>query len=296
MKVSVVIPSLNSEKEFAGCLATLIPQLRKGDEVIIIDGGSRDRTLQMAIDSGCEIYLFPEASLGECRNFGTQLAKNDIVLQTDTDVEFVPDFFDRLRSHYEDPAVVGVTGGWRDGKNRPLGNFICQLIEGTIHYADCLCSYTKDAYYRTLGHPDVSFGEQIGMWMQLQRLGPTVYDPEMYVIHYTERNVNIPSYLIGSAILGSAAVYEGVIGGDLGYAALGHGAGWLAGQAGVDMGINKELAGEPHFHHWMLGVMLAAAGMTFSEVLPSEIEYGLYGFGSGLFLHDILTESYEPPQ
>lgn len=285
---------MNSEKDLDLCLSTLKPQLEGEDEIIIVDGGSKDRTLEIANRHGCEIYIYPKASLGRTRNFGTEIAKNEIVLQTDTDIEWVPWFIDGLKAHYQkDPDLVGVSGGWRDGKNRPLGNITAAALEGAMQYADCLVSYPKQVYSRTGGHPDVNFGEQVGMWVQLKRVGRTLYDPELYVYHYTERYVNIPSYLIGGTVMAGGLAYETVEKADLGYALIGHGAGWLAGQAGVDLGINRD-APPNHFHHWMLGLTIIGGAMALTGEIPKEMEMGLYGFGSGLFTHDLLTESVKP--
>ena len=290
MNISIVIPSLNSEEEIERCLATLKPQLNEADEIIIVDGGSRDRTLEIAYKHGCRIFIYPEASLGEARNFGVSQSGNEIILQTDTDVSFTPNFIDVLRKYYEEnPELAGVSGGWRDGKGRLLGNFTYMILEGILKYADCIQSYRRYAYYQTQGHPNVSFGEQIGLWFEIQRVGPTIYDPNLYVYHYSDRSVSITSYLIGGGLLGIGAGYEGMIGGAVGSAMMGLGGGFVAGQAGVDLGINKD-APPNHFHHWMLGLMIIAGAMAFSDVLGDDLEAGLYGLGSGIFLHDVLTE------
>jgi len=290
MNVSVVIPSLNSGKELKRCLASLTPQLNGEDEIIIVDGGSEDETLKIAYDQGCRIFIYPEATLGEARDFGVSQAGKEIILQTDTDVEFTPNFMDVLRRYYEDNAeIVGVSGGWRDAKRRLLGDFTCAVLEGILKYADCIQSYRRDIYYKTLGHPKVSFGEQIGLWLQIQRLGPTIYDPNLYVFHSSDRVTQIPSYLIGGSLLGLGAAYEGLIGGSAGSAMMGAGAGFTLGQLGVDLGINQN-APPDHFHHYMLGLMIIAGTLAFSGEIPEDVEFALYGFGAGLALHDILTE------
>lgn len=290
MNISVVIPSLNSQEEIERCLSSLKPQLKKGDEIIIVDGGSKDRTLEIAYNFGCRIFIYPEASLGECRHFGVSQSGNNIIIQTDTDVFFIPSFIDVLRQYYEEnPDLVGVSFGWRDGKGKVLGDIGCSLFEGLFKYADCIQSYRRSAYYQTEGHPNVSFGEQIGLWHQLKQVGLTIYDPELYVYHYSDNHARYMSYIIGAGLLGTGAGYEGMIGGAVGSAMMGLGGGFVAGQAGVDLGINKD-APPNHFHHWMLGLMIIAGAMAFSDVLGDELEAGLYGLGSGLFLHDVLTE------
>lgn len=290
MNVSVVIPSLNSEKEIERTLWSLKPQLVEGDEIILVDAGSYDRTLEIASKHGCRLFIYPGSKIGEARHFGVSQAGNEIIVQTDTDVEFIPGFMDVLRNYFENnPELAGVSCGWRDGKGKYIGDVGCAMFEGLFKYADCFQSYRKSAYYQTSGHPAVSLGEQIRLWHELKKIGPTLYDPELYVYHYSDAHAQYMSYIIGGSILAGGAAYEHGIGGSAGYGLIGHGLGWILGQAGVDLGINKD-APPLHFHHWMLGLMILAGAMAFSDVLPEDVEVGLYGLGSGLFLHDLLTE------
>lgn len=291
MNISVVIPSMNSEEHIGRCLSSLKPQLTQGDEIIIVDGGSQDRTLEIAHNHGCRILIYPEANLGQARDFGVFEATNPIILQTDTDVEFTPSFIETLRRYYvENPDIVGVSGGWRDGKGRLLGDFTCAVLEGALKYADCIQSYRREVYYRTQGHPRVSFGEQIGLWLQIQRLGPTVYDPNLYVYHYSNRVTSIPSYMIAAGLLGTGGLYEGTIGGAIGSAIMGAGAGFGLGQLGVDLGINKN-APPNHFHHFHLGLIAIALGITLYGIGENEdLATALMGLGTGLAVHDVVTD------
>ena len=300
MNISVVIPSLNSEKDIERCLSTLKPQLLEGDDIIIIDGASKDRTLEIAYKYGCQIFIYPEASLGEARNFGVSQSGNEIIIQTDTDVFFTSNFIDRLRKYFEEnPELVGVSVGWRDGKGRALSNLTYMILEGFLKNADCIQCYTRKAFNKTQGHPNVSFGEQIGLWLQIERVGPTIYDPELFVYHYSDRASSITSYLIGGGLLATGLGYEGMIGGAVGSAMIGAGAGFLAGQGGVDIlknipGVQEYWSNPRHLHHYHIGLMILAATMAFSDVLDDDLEVGLYGFGGALALHDLLTEPQTP--
>jgi rSAM/selenodomain-associated transferase 2 len=55
--ISVVIPTLNAESGLAACLSALVPATVDGliREVIIVDGGSTDRTLKIADQAGAKV-------------------------------------------------------------------------------------------------------------------------------------------------------------------------------------------------------------------------------------------------
>lgn len=88
--ISAVILSKNSEKKIEKCLASL-----KGwaDEIIVVDGGSSDNTIKIAERYNARIYYHQfSGSFAKERNYGTQMASSDWVLQLDSD-EVVTDAF-----------------------------------------------------------------------------------------------------------------------------------------------------------------------------------------------------------
>jgi len=88
--LSAVILSKNSDKKIERCLSSL-----KGwvNEIIIVDGGSVDNTIKISERFGARIYLHPfSGSFAQERNFGTDKALGDWVLQLDSD-EIVTDSF-----------------------------------------------------------------------------------------------------------------------------------------------------------------------------------------------------------
>lgn len=67
--ISVIIPTLDAEQSLAATLTALVPAVVEGvlREVIVVDGGSRDRTLKIAEAAGVEI-------VASTRGRGQQLA------------------------------------------------------------------------------------------------------------------------------------------------------------------------------------------------------------------------------
>jgi rSAM/selenodomain-associated transferase 2 len=74
--ISVVIPTLNAEPSLVATLASLVPAAVDGvvRQVIVVDGGSADRTLRIAEDSGADIVR-AQRGRGQQMRAGAQAAK-----------------------------------------------------------------------------------------------------------------------------------------------------------------------------------------------------------------------------
>lgn len=81
MKLSVIIITKNEEKMIADCLDSLT----FCDEVIVVDGESEDRTIEIAKKMGALVYTRPFTDFATARNFGFTKARGDWVLYVDAD-------------------------------------------------------------------------------------------------------------------------------------------------------------------------------------------------------------------
>lgn len=80
--VSVVIITKNEAEYIADCLkmAKLIT-----DDIVIVDNGSTDDTLQIAAKYGCRVYQYSWDGYGANKNKGIELANYDWILSIDAD-------------------------------------------------------------------------------------------------------------------------------------------------------------------------------------------------------------------
>jgi len=79
--VSFVIPVLNEENRIKGCLESIKNQEYPEDkmEILVVDGGSTDNTLEIAKEYGCRTIYNPKKLAEPGVALGTKEAKNEIV-------------------------------------------------------------------------------------------------------------------------------------------------------------------------------------------------------------------------
>ena len=89
--ISIIIPTLEEEKEIVSSLSQFTPELRKkfGLEIIVSDGGSKDRTCEIAREHA-DIVISPEQpevqTIATGRNRGAKAARGEVLMFFNADV------------------------------------------------------------------------------------------------------------------------------------------------------------------------------------------------------------------
>ncbi len=81
------------------------------DELIVVDSGSRDRTVEIAIDAGARVVEHPWEGFGAQRNIAINHATADWILEVDADERLTPELAEELLSFLRDPPkemAIGV--------------------------------------------------------------------------------------------------------------------------------------------------------------------------------------------
>ena len=110
MFLSVVIPTLNSEKTLGECLAAIRAQTlpRGAYEIVIADAGSSDRTLDIAAEHQVDAVVANPLKTGEAgKTAGIKAAKGDVIALIDSD-NILPDpgWLERMLAPFSDPSII----------------------------------------------------------------------------------------------------------------------------------------------------------------------------------------------
>lgn len=207
MLLSVVIPALNSEATIGHTLSSIFSsRLHRSDlEVILVDNGSTDNTVEVAKRYPVKIHSCAKRGQGAARNFGVTKARGEIICFTDSDVVVTEDWLERIlnffRSH---PYADGVGGpifaplrGHANDLQRLGGELYAKTHDFPAYMMKCEfrkkrnalysanCAYRRNVLVSSGGF-DESGLDAIDIdlcWKLIQRGRHLIFDPELKVFH-----------------------------------------------------------------------------------------------------------------
>jgi glycosyltransferase involved in cell wall biosynthesis len=99
--ISVIIPVLNREKTIGEAIASVVNQTYADWELIVVDGGSIDRTPEIVEQYGksynnIKLYSCPGMKQFAAVNYGIKIAKGDVIAILNSDDYYTTDAFKRV--------------------------------------------------------------------------------------------------------------------------------------------------------------------------------------------------------
>jgi glycosyltransferase involved in cell wall biosynthesis len=90
-KISFVVPAKNEESTIRLCLESIFKEMIQGDQLIVVDNGSTDKTIAI-VKSFSKVLLLekPDISVGGLRNEGARIADGDVLGFIDADCVIKP--------------------------------------------------------------------------------------------------------------------------------------------------------------------------------------------------------------
>jgi glycosyltransferase involved in cell wall biosynthesis len=128
MTVSVCITTFNEEGSIAELLDSLLEQSRKPDEIIIVDGGSKDKTVEIIRHyqkKDKRIKLLEEIGyIAHGRNTSIDIARGEIIALTDAGCVAKKDWLEKITYPFKYKSVCLVAGFYEMPTEKPLNQAV----------------------------------------------------------------------------------------------------------------------------------------------------------------------------
>jgi len=187
MKVSAIIPALNEE---AALPATIRAAREAGaDEVIVVDGGSADRTPDAA-RLLADIFLSTAPGRAAQMNAGARASSGEALLFLHADTLLPPESIRAVRAAMRQGDILGGAFSVRLGVSSSASAYRKAILRVTgrmigvrsrlfrAYTGDQAIFVRKDAHDATGGFPEVPLMEDVEFSRRITRRGKTVLLPE----------------------------------------------------------------------------------------------------------------------
>ncbi len=168
MKVTLVVPTLNE----IGGMREVMPRIKDGwcDQLLVVDGGSTDGTIEYAKAHGYSIFVQTGKGLRRGLSQAHDMITGDVMITFSPDgnciPEIIPSLVEKMRQGYDMVIVSRYAGKAKSHDDDMLTSFGNSMFTGMInilfggHYTDALGifrAYRKDVVDRLRIHEDPRF-------------------------------------------------------------------------------------------------------------------------------------------
>lgn len=165
IEYSVIIPVYNAEKTIGRCLDSLLNNIPKTAELLVINDGSKDKSSEVCkayADKYSEIHFFEKENGGvsSARNLGLDNAQGEYILFADSDDYVVPDYWSTIESIITSNTPDLLQFGFQDRGNtiidRNTGDYnIDELDEVAEKINEAIRKYMFSALYSRAFRNDI---------------------------------------------------------------------------------------------------------------------------------------------
>ena len=194
---SIIIPARNEEANIVRCLDSIsqVEWDREMYEVIVIDNGSSDRTVELAREKGARVTVRPELRIAGLRNLGATQSRGRILAFLDADCAVTKQWLSAAALYLKEgedvvafgsPVTVPEGGTWvQDAWFNVRGK------PGVVSDADWLESanlFVRRGPFFSVGgfNEELVTCEDYDLTQRLKRVGRLVSDHRVAALHYRE--------------------------------------------------------------------------------------------------------------
>jgi len=171
--LSIIIPTLDAEPSILQTIGSIEPSTNV--EIIISDGGSTDRTIELAEGTGAKIVVASKGR-GAQMNAGAAMAASDWLLFLHADTLLPRDFMEEINIILTNPrTTAGAFSFSTDYSTLPMRviefwvNVRARVLQ--LPYGDQALFMKKSTYQSAGGFPDIPILEDLILIKRLQKMG-----------------------------------------------------------------------------------------------------------------------------
>lgn len=191
MKISIITPMYNSG-QYVGRMIQALKDLdypKDEIEIIIIDNGSEDDSVNIASEMGVSCKVMKGASISQMRNAGASMASGEILGFVDSDCLVSPDWANKASDYIS--TDVGIVGGYYGLGDSPgwiekTWHDLKKDITGDVSFVSAGNMVIKAELFGEIGGFDesVETGEDWDFCQRVIRAGHRVVNqPSLHVTH-----------------------------------------------------------------------------------------------------------------
>jgi len=173
-KLSVCIITKNEEKNIARCLVS-VQELAA--EIIVVDSGSTDKTIEICSRFGCKVYKTEWFGFGKTKKLAVDYASNDWIFVIDADEVVTEELKNRISNILKKPSF----GAYRVKR---MSFYLGKLIKH--------CGWNKDYTLRLFNKKFGNFNDK--MVHESVVVSCKIAKIHEYMLHYTYNNLS--DYLV----------------------------------------------------------------------------------------------------
>ena len=198
--ISVIVPAYNEEQNISICLESLCRQTLPRDqyEIIVVDGGSKDHTREIAARYADMVFIQTSKKVGGARNDGALKAKGEILATTDADCIIPEDWLGVITTGFErNPNVVQLFGPV-DPMERGIKNHLFLALANTFsrfgYYSGlffytlgCNSAFRREAFIQAGMYACIDAGDDLEIPQRMKNYGRVKFENRMRVIFSMRR-------------------------------------------------------------------------------------------------------------
>jgi len=194
---SIIVPAFNEEKTVEKTLKALKNQTFKDFEIIVKDGGSTDRTVELAKKYADGIVCKSDFSAADARNQGAVYAKGIFLVFVDADTELPRDTLERFARLLQNRKIVGGSCRKIPQNGDVIDRIIYEFVNISTFFSYHLhiggahgnCMLIRKNVFKAINgfNPKIRIAEEQELVRNARRFGKFIFSLDIYVLESARR-------------------------------------------------------------------------------------------------------------